>query len=112
MTIIQSDVVCSLLYTNPPPKSEVKVEIYVSQQPAICGKERNTQFTVKRQIVLPPISNSKISRNALPSFRLGNCKHGFFFNIHTQETLNTRLEMIQHKGSAQNPMPLHKETLQ
>ena len=84
----------------------------MNKQPAFCGKQPNTHFTVKRQTMLTLVSNSKNLGSASPSFQLSVCVQNVFFSLRVERTLNTRLEMIENNRSARRPMPLHKKTPQ
>ena len=62
--------------------------------------------------MLAPVSNPEKFCSTSPSFWLRVCKHEVFCSICFQKALNTHVEMIEHKQSAQKPMPLHKRTPQ
>ena len=85
---------CSQLYRNLPSKSAVRAQVLC--KPTAPEIRQTTQQTVpvKLQIILPLVSNSGILYSASPSFQLSAYKHEIFFYIHSQETLNTRLETI------------------
>ena len=84
----------------------------MNRQPAFCGKQPNTQFFVKRQTMLSPVSNSRNFCNASPSFRLSDCKHVVSFSICIQRTSNLLLQTKEGNRSARRLMPLHKKTPQ
>ena len=56
-------------------------------------------------------SSSENSAALCHLFGLKAYRHRVSFNLCVQKALNTRLEAIEHKQSAQKPMPLYKRTL-